>query len=198
MYSVVKRLLDILSSLMVLIVLLPFLLVIAILILSDSKGGIFYKQERIGKNQKPFYLYKFRSMRPESDKGSKITIGSDPRITKIGAFIRQFKIDELPQLINIVKGEMSVVGPRPEVKQYVQLYTEKQLRVLTVKPGLTDFASIQFFNEQEILGKAEDPQKKYIEEVMPQKLELNLHYIEQASFKTDVTVIFRTLLKIIS
>jgi len=197
MYSLVKRFFDMTASLVVILLLSPFLVIIAILIITDSKGGAFYKQERIGLNNKPFYLLKFRSMRPEADKGSKITVGNDPRITKIGAFIRKYKIDELPQLINIIKGDMSVVGPRPEVKQYVDLYTVEQLKVLNVKPGLTDFASIEYFNEQAILGQSSDPQVTYINEVMPAKLVLNLKYIDQMSLVTDFVIICKTILKIV-
>ena len=196
MYHFVKRFFDITSSVAVLLILSPVLILIALVISIDSKGGAFYKQERIGKNNKPFKLLKFRSMRRSSDRGSKITIGKDPRITKIGAFIRQYKIDELPQLINIVKGDMSVVGPRPEVKQYVNLYSDEQLKVLAVKPGLTDFASIAYFNEQELLGKAEDPHEMYVETIMPQKLKLNLEYIEKKNFKTDLLIIVRTISRI--
>ena len=196
MYHFVKRFFDITSSVAVLLILSPVLILIALVISIDSKGGAFYKQERIGKNNKPFKLLKFMSMRRSSDRGSKITIGKDPRITKIGAFIRQYKIDELPQLINIVKGDMSVVGPRPEVKQYVNLYSDEQLKVLSVKPGLTDFASIAYFNEQELLGKAEDPHEMYVETIMPQKLKLNLEYIEKKNFKTDLLIIVRTISRI--
>ena len=196
MYHFVIRFFDITSSVAVLLILSPVLILIALVISIDSKGGAFYKQERIGKNNKPFKLLKFRSMRRSFDRGSKITIGKDPRITKIGAFIRQYKIDELPQLINIVKGDMSVVGPRPEVKQYVNLYSDEQLKVLAVKPGLTDFASIAYFNEQELLGKAEDPHEMYVETIMPQKLKLNLEYIEKKNFKTDLLIIVRTISRI--
>ncbi|MFK8038851.1 MAG: sugar transferase [Crocinitomicaceae bacterium] len=197
MYAIVKRFFDIISSITVLLVVSPFLLIISVLIILDSKGGVLYKQERIGKNLKPFYLLKFRSMKQESVKSSKITIGNDPRITKIGTFIRKYKIDELPQLINILKGEMSVVGPRPEVKEYVDLYSEEQLKVLLVKPGLTDFASIKYFREQDLLGNSDNPHQLYIEEIMPQKLELNLKYISKMGFRTDVLVIFKTLAKIL-
>lgn len=181
---------------MVLLFFAPFFLVIALLILTDSKGGIFYRQERIGKDRQPFYLLKFRSMRPMSDLKSKITIGEDPRITKVGKFIRKYKIDEFPQLINIIKGDMSVVGPRPEVKEYVDLYTDEQLKVLKIRPGLTDFSSVEYFNEQELLGNAVDPQQLYISEIMPKKLQLNLKYMKSLSFRTDMSIIFKTVLKI--
>ena len=192
-----KRLFDILSASVVLLLFSPLLLLIACIIQCGSKGGIFYRQERIGKNGKIFRLYKFRTMRPNSDKGSLITIGGrDQRITKEGYFLRKYKLDELPQLINILKGEMSVVGPRPEVKKYVDLYTETQRKVLDVKPGLTDWASISYIDENEILGKSSNPEKTYIEEIMPAKLALNLKYIEDISLLTDLKIIFLTFFKI--
>jgi len=175
----------------------PLFLIIAVWIVLDSKGGVFYKQIRIGKNQTKFGLYKFRSMATDSDKTGQITIGNDSRITKVGRFIRKYKIDELPQLINILKGEMSVVGPRPEVKKYVDLYSKEQLTVLSVLPGLSDYASIEYFDEQTVLGKAKDPDKEYIEVVMPAKLNLNLKYIADKSIGTDLKIIFKTLGKII-
>lgn len=192
-----KRLFDILSASVVLLLFSPLLLLIACIIQCGSKGGILYRQERIGKNGKIFQLYKFRTMRPNSDKGSLITIGGrDQRITKEGYFLRKYKLDELPQLINILKGEMSVVGPRPEVKKYVDLYTETQRKVLDVKPGLTDWASISYIDENEILGKSPNPEKTYIEEIMPAKLALNLKYIEEISLLTDLKIIFLTFFKI--
>lgn len=192
-----KRLFDILSASVVLLLFSPLLLLIACIIQFGSKGGILYRQERVGKNGKIFRLYKFRTMRPNSDKGSLITIGGrDQRITKEGYFLRKYKLDELPQLINILKGEMSVVGPRPEVKKYVDLYTETQRKVLDVKPGLTDWASISYIDENEILGKSPNPEKTYIEEIMPAKLALNLKYIEEISLLTDLKIIFLTFFKI--
>lgn len=196
MYNIVKRIFDVISSLLVLVLLTPLLLIIGLWITIDSKGGAFYKQERIGKDKKPFGLYKFRSMRPDSDKKGQITIGNDNRITKVGKFIRKYKIDELPQLINILIGDMSVVGPRPEVKKYVDLYNNEQLKVLSVKPGLSDYASIEYIDEQSVLGKAKDPNKEYIDVVMPAKLKLNLKYIEDKSLGTDLKIIFKTLGKI--
>lgn len=196
MYPILKRLFDFFSAITAIILLSPILIFIGLWIILDSKGGMFYKQVRVGKNAKEFKLYKFRSMRPYSDKNRQITVGEDPRITKAGRFIRAYKIDELPQLINIVKGEMSVVGPRPEVPRYVNLYNDTQRQVLSVKPGLSDYASIEYFNEQEVLGQAEDPEKEYIEVVMPAKLKLNLKYIEDKSIATDIKVIFRTLAKL--
>ena len=196
MYTFTKRIFDFLASLSVLLILSPLLLLIALWITLDSKGGIFYKQIRIGKDQNQFGLYKFRSMATGSDKAGQITIGNDSRITQVGQFIRKYKIDELPQLINILKGEMSVVGPRPEVKKYVDLYSKEQLNVLSVLPGLSDYASIEYFDEQTVLGKAEDPDKEYIEVVMPAKLNLNLKYIAEKSISTDLKIIFKTLGKI--
>jgi len=193
-----KRLFDILSSAIALILLSPLLIVIAVGIIIDSKGGVFYKQKRIGKNGKAFMLYKFRSMRSGADRKGLITVGSnDDRTTKVGRFIRKYKLDELPQLINILKNEMSVVGPRPEVEKYVQLYTAEQRKVLNVKPGLTDLASLAYINENEILGQAKDPEKTYVEQIMPAKLRLNLEYIEKQSFWFDLQIIAKTLMRIV-
>lgn len=192
-----KRLFDILSSFTVLLLLSPLFLLLALAIVFDSKGGVFYKQERIGKGGRPFMLYKFRSMRTGSDKNGLITVGNDNRTTKVGRFIRQYKLDELPQLINILKNEMSVVGPRPEVEKYVKLYTKEQLKVLAVKPGLTDLASLAYINENEILGQSAHPEKTYVNEIMPVKLKLNLEYIEKQSFWFDLKVILMTLKKIV-
>lgn len=193
-----KRAFDIISSLLVLLLVAPFFLVIAILILVDSPGGVFYRQERVGKNGRLFKLLKFRTMRPDSDKQSQITIGDrDPRVTNVGYFLRKYKLDEIPQLLNILKGEMSVVGPRPEVQKYVDLYTEEQRVVLTVKPGLTDFASLYYVHESEILAQSSDPHRSYIEEIMPHKLELNQKYLREKSFFTDLKIILQTILKIV-
>jgi lipopolysaccharide/colanic/teichoic acid biosynthesis glycosyltransferase len=196
MYNSSKRIFDIFSSAICLLLFSPVLLFLAVWILADSRGGVFYKQVRVGKNGKEFKLLKFRSMRPNSDKAGQLTIGNDNRITKVGRFIRRTKLDELPQLINIIKGEMSVVGPRPEVPKYVAMYTPEQRKVLQALPGLTDYASIQFINEQTILGAAPDPEKTYITEVMPQKLALNLQYINDRTFFLDIKLIFKTIGKI--
>tara|TARA_R110002050_G_scaffold200591_1_gene335563 strand:- start:116080 stop:116667 length:588 start_codon:yes stop_codon:yes gene_type:complete len=194
---VIKRLFDIFSSLLVLILLAPVFIVVAIFILFDSKGGVFYRQNRVGKGEKEFGLYKFRTMRPDSD-GVKITVGDrDPRVTAIGYYLRKYKLDELPQLLNILIGEMSVVGPRPEVKQYVDLYTPEQLKVLTVKPGLSDLATLEYVKEAELLAQAENPEKTYVEEIMPDKLNLNLQYIREQSFALDLKIIFKTIGKIV-
>lgn len=197
MYLFSKRIFDVVSSLIALMLFSPLIIIISLWIAIDSRGGVFYKQIRVGKNQKEFGLYKFRSMRPNSDKAGQITVGNDSRVTKVGRFIRKFKIDEVPQLINILKGDMSVVGPRPEVPKYVNMYSAEQLKVLSVLPGLTDYASIEYLDEQKILGAAEDPDKAYIEEVMPAKLKLNLKYISDRSFWLDIKLIFRTLRKIV-
>ncbi len=193
-----KRLFDVLASFLVLIITLPFMVGIAILISLDSKGGVFYRQQRIGKGGVPFRLYKFRTMRSDADNKSKITIGDrDPRVTRVGFFIRKYKLDELPQLLNILKGDMSVVGPRPEVEQYVKLYTTEQRKVLSVKPGLTDYASLEYVNESELLSKSSDPHRTYVEEIMPDKLRLNLKYINNQGFLLDIKLILDTIFKII-
>jgi lipopolysaccharide/colanic/teichoic acid biosynthesis glycosyltransferase len=168
-------------------------------VLFSGKGGAFFVQKRVGKSGVDFKLFKFRTMRLDSESSGQITIGGrDPRITKIGYFLRKFKLDELPQLLNIIGGSMSVVGPRPEVRKYVQMYTEEQLKVLSIKPGLTDYASIEYIDENEILGRAEDPNEAYINEVMPAKLALNQKYIDEQSFGTDLKIIFRTIGKVFS
>ena len=192
-----KRAFDIVSCTLAVLVLFPFGLIIALCIACGSKGGVFYRQMRVGKDNKDFKLLKFRTMRPNADQqGLLITVGADSRITRIGGFLRKYKIDELPQLLNIIKGDMSVVGPRPEVRRYVEMYDERQRRVLTVRPGLTDYASLQYISESELLAESADPEKTYIEEIMPAKLELNLQYIEKQSLKEDLKLIFQTLFSI--
>ena len=196
--KMLKRIFDIFFSFIGLVILLPFFLIIGLLLVIDSPGGMFYKQVRVGKNYKDFQLFKFRSMRTDSDKKGLLTVGGrDSRITRMGYFIRKYKIDELPQLLNVFLGDMSLVGPRPEVRKYVSLYNESQKKVLSVKPGITDFASIEYSNENEILGKAENPEQVYIDEIMPAKLNLNLKYIAEQSFITDLKIIFKTIVKII-
>jgi len=193
-----KRIFDIISSLVVLTMGFPFFILIAFLIGIDSKGGVFFIQQRVGKNNRNFGLFKFRTMRSDSEKAGQITVGGkDPRITKIGYFLRKFKLDEFPQLLNVIKGDMSIIGPRPEVRRYVDMYSKEQLKVLAVRPGLSDFASIEYINENELLGKSDNPEKTYIEEIMPAKLQLNLKYIEQKSFSTDIKLIFKTIGKIV-
>ena len=193
------RFFDIIFSALGLIILSPLLLVIWLLIVTESRGGGFYTQERIGKDGVPFRLYKFRSMRPDSDKGSLITIGGhDSRITRSGYFIRKYKLDELPQLWNVLKGDMSLVGPRPEVRRYVDLYTPEQRVVLRVRPGITDYASIEYADENEILGKADDSERTYIEQIMPEKIRYNLKYINHPTVGEYFKIIFLTFKKIIS
>jgi lipopolysaccharide/colanic/teichoic acid biosynthesis glycosyltransferase len=193
-----KRIFDIFFSLAGLLFLLIPFLVISLIIVIDSKGGVFYKQVRVGKDGKDFKLFKFRSMRTNADKSGLLTVGGrDNRITRVGYYIRKYKVDELPQLINVLLGDMSLVGPRPEVRKYVNLYNAEQLKVIGVKPGITDYASIEYSNENEILGKAADPEKVYIEEIMPAKLKLNLKYIQEQGVGTDVKIILRTIFKIL-
>ena len=194
----IKRLFDILSSLVGLVILCPILFIISLVVVSTSRGGVFYTQIRVGKNSKEFKLLKFRTMKPDSDKSGQLTIGdNDSRITGVGSLLRKFKLDEIPQLLNVIKGEMSIVGPRPEVPKYVNLYSKEQLKVLSVRPGLTDLASIEFINENEILGNSENPEKEYVEVIMSTKLELNIQYIENQSFLGDIKLIFRTFGKIL-
>ena len=192
------RLFDILFSTIGLLVLSPLFLIIYIIIIIESKGGGFYSQTRVGKNGIPFAIYKFRSMRTDADKHGLITVGGrDPRITRIGYYIRKYKIDELPQLWNVLVGDMSLVGPRPEVQKYVDLYTEEQRKVLSVRPGITDYASIEYVDENILLAKSDDPDKTYIEIVMPAKIKLNMKYINNKSLKEYFKIIFLTLAKIV-
>ncbi len=194
-----KRLFDIVASGLGLIVLSPLFLILTIWIKLDSKGPIFYRQVRVGRNNKDFRIFKFRSMRVGSDKGSLVTIGGrDPRVTRSGYWIRKFKLDELPQLINVFIGDMSLVGPRPEVRHYVDHWTPEQLHVLDVRPGITDPASIKFRNENELMEKAEDPEKYYIEVIMQEKIKLYLEYVENHSFWGDIGLIFKTFWTIVS
>ena len=193
-----KRLFDIIASIVGITLLFPVLLILGLLVALTSRGGMFYKQVRVGKNGKDFKLLKFRSMATGSDKKGLLTIGAkDNRVTKVGYYLRKYKLDELPQLFNVLLGDMSLVGPRPEVRKYVDLYSKEQQRILEVKPGITDYASLEYFNENEILGRAEDPEKAYIDEVMPAKLALNKRYIEESGLWTDIKIITRTILKII-
>ncbi len=192
-----KRTFDILFSFIGLIVLIPVFIIISIVIIFDTKGGVFYLQKRVGKNRRDFILFKFRTMRVDSVSDSLLTIGEDDsRITHSGAFLRRYKLDELPQLFNILNGDMSIVGPRPEVRKYVDMYSERQKQVLAVRPGLTDYASLKYINESEVLSKYDNPGKAYVEVIMPEKLNLNLKYIKEKSFVTDLRIIFKTLAKI--
>lgn len=193
------RLIDCIASLLGLIFLLPVFLVIALWIKGDdSKGPVFYRQTRVGKDGIDFGLYKFRSMYVDSDRHGLITVGGrDPRITRSGYYIRKYKLDELPQLINVLKGEMSMVGPRPEVRKYVDLYTDEQRRVLTVRPGITDYASIEYLDEPTLLAQSADPDKTYIEEVMPAKIALNMKYINNPTLGEYLKIIFKTIAAIL-
>lgn len=191
-----KRLFDFVASLLGLIILSPLFIILALFVGLGSKGGVFYKQERVGKGNRNFFLYKFRSMIIDADKKGLLSIGKDgkdPRVTKVGYFIRKYKLDELTQLLNVLKGDMSLVGPRPEVRKYVELYTEEQKQVLSVRPGITDIASIKFRNENDLLAQNPNPEEYYIKEIMPQKLALNLEYIKTRTFCGDIKLIFITI-----
>ncbi|MCB0705294.1 MAG: sugar transferase [Saprospiraceae bacterium] len=198
MISSLKCFFDQLISVLALFFLSPILACIAILIKMDSNGPVIFRQTRVGRYGVPFELYKFRTMFMEGDKKRQITVGDrDPRITKVGYYLRKYKLDELPQLWNIVKSDMSIVGPRPEVPQYVDLYDDRQRQVLWVRPGLTDYASLEYFEEAKLLAQSADPEKTYIEEILPAKLELNLKYLEERNFLVDLKIIFRTIFRII-
>lgn len=182
-----------------LLVLSPLFLVLAVWIKCDSKGPVFYRQVRVGRNNRDFRLYKFRSMRVGSDKKGLITIGGhDPRVTRSGYYIRRYKLDELPQLINVFVGNMSLVGPRPEVRKYVDLYTPEQMHVLDVRPGITDLASIRYRNENELLERADDPDRYYVDVIMQDKLRINLEYVADHSFLKDIKLIGMTFRAIVS
>ena len=192
-----KRYIAVLLKWWWLILLAPAFGVIALWIKLDSRGPVFYRQQRIGLDGAPFALLKFRTMRPGSDRQGLLTVGGrDPRVTVAGYFLRKYKLDELPQLLNVLRGEMSLVGPRPEVEKYVNLYTPEQRKVLSVKPGLTDLASLEYFDENALLAQSPDPEQTYIQEIMPAKLELNRRYIESRSFRADLGIIFQTLVRI--
>lgn len=192
-----KILFDRVVALIALLVLLPLFLVIALAVVLGSRGGAFYVQQRVGQGGKLFGMYKFRSMRPFADKAGKLTIGHrDPRVTRVGYFLRKYKLDELPQLINVLIGDMSFVGPRPEVPEYVAMYSAEQKKVLEVKPGITDYASLRYFHESELLAKSADPHRTYVDEVMPAKLALNLDYIRRRSFVEDLKIMALTVQRI--
>ncbi len=191
------RFLDILFSTLGLLLLFPFFIIFYLLIVIESPGGGFYTQVRVGKNEKDFFLYKFRSMRKGSDKKSLITIGNrDNRMTRVGYFIRKFKIDELPQLFNVLMGDMSLVGPRPEVRKYVELYNQHQKKVLSVRPGITDYASIEYADENTLLGESDNPEKLYIEQILPHKIDLNMKYINNIGVKEYFKIIILTIRKV--
>ena len=193
-----KRTFDLIASSLGLLLLSPLFLMLAIWIKIDSEGPVFYRQVRVGKGNRDFRLFKFRSMRVGSDRKGLITVGGrDPRVTRSGYYIRKYKLDELPQLINVFTGDMSLVGPRPEVRKYVDLYTPEQMHVLDVRPGNTDPASIRYRNENELLAQVEDPDRYYVEVIMQDKLQLNLEYVEKQSFRFDLQLIFKTFSEII-
>lgn len=194
---IIKRIFDLLVSFIGLIILSPFLLIIALLIKIDSTGPVFFKQKRVGKDGKIFNIFKFRTMINDAErKGLQITVGKDIRITRLGHFLRKTKVDELPQLINVIIGDMSFVGPRPEVPKYVNMYNEYQKNILKVKPGITDIASIEYINESEILSNSENPEKTYVDTIMVDKIGLNMKYITNISLINDIKLIMRTIYKI--
>lgn len=192
-----KRLFDIVASFCGIVILFPLIVIVSILIKLTSKGPVLFKQVRVTKNGKLFKIYKFRTMRENSEGNRQITVGNDSRITGIGHILRKTKLDELPQLFNVLKGEMSLVGPRPEVPKYVELYTQEQREILKVSAGITDYASIYFSNESELLGEAENPEEFYIKKIMPYKIELNKKYIKEIGIVTDIKLIILTILKIL-
>jgi len=193
-----KRVFDVVFAILCLILFSPLLILIAILIKLDSKGPVIFKQIRVGRNMKDFNLIKFRTMKVLQSNNSLLTIGNhDNRITKLGYWLRKYKLDELPQLLNVLKGQMSFVGPRPEVRKYVNMYSEEQRYVLSIKPGITDWASVEFCNENELLQHAEDPENYYIERIIPAKIKQNMRYIRQHDIFTDFKIIWLTLNRIV-
>jgi lipopolysaccharide/colanic/teichoic acid biosynthesis glycosyltransferase len=192
-----KRLFDLLFSMVVLILFFPFGIIISLCIIIDSRGGIFYKQERVGLNGAVFTILKFRSMFVKTDANSSLTVANDRRITRMGKLLRKFKLDEFPQFLNVIVGQMSVVGPRPEVKEFVDLYSDSQREILRVKPGITDEASLAYFDENNLLSNSSNPKLTYIEEIMPRKIEINLKYISEKSWYSDGIVILKTFSKIL-
>jgi lipopolysaccharide/colanic/teichoic acid biosynthesis glycosyltransferase len=192
-----KRILDIIFSISMLIALLPLFLIIIFLINLETIGGAFYTQIRVGKFNANFKIIKFRSMYAGAELKGYLTVGDkDVRITKVGYFLRKYKLDELPQLINILKGEMSFVGPRPEVRQFIDLLDKDQLEMLSVRPGLTDFASLKYVNESEILKESDDPERKYIEDILPEKVRLGIDYIKKSNLYLDIKLVFMTIYQI--
>ena len=190
-----KRAFDLLFSAVGLFLLFPFLVLIALLINLDSPGPVIFRQERIGKGGKIFRIHKFRTMRVAVDRdGPEITVGSDERITQLGAFLRRYKLDEFPQLIDVIKGDMSIVGPRPEVQKYVDLYPQSAKPVIfSVRPGITDAASIEFKNENQLLGSVPDPERYYVEQILPRKIQHYVAYVQHRSLWTDLVIVLRTI-----
>lgn len=196
---IAKRAMDIAISAAALCVLWPVFLLIALAIVIDDPGPVFYRQVRVGRGGRPFRIFKFRTMVVDADKkGLSITVGRDSRITRVGAFLRKTKLDELAQLLNVLCGQMSFVGPRPEVPRYVELYTPYQRQVLLVRPGITDYASIAYRNENDLLAGADDPEKMYIETIMPDKIELNMKYLREISPLADLRLILKTVIAVIA
>jgi len=192
-----KRVFDLSVAALGLVLLLPLLGLITLLIKLDSRGPVLFRQVRIGRRLKPFQIYKFRTMTPDASRsGGLITIGEDPRITRVGRWLRKSKLDELPQLLNVLKGEMSLVGPRPEVPHYVELFHKDYEEILQVAPGITDLASLAYHNEAELLGKAEDPEKEYLHHILPEKIRLAKEYVHRSSLRFDLQVILKTLWQI--
>lgn len=193
-----KRGVDLLAAALAAIVLSPLLLVAAVAVKLDSEGPVFFRQERIGRGFQPFFIYKFRTMVKDAPRlGMPITVGPDPRITRIGHFLRRFKLDELPQLINVLKGDMSLVGPRPELRRYVEAFRDDYQPILTMRPGLTDFASLKFINEADLLAHAADPERTYRDLVLPQKIALAKRYVREQSLRLDFVLLARTLTKLL-
>jgi lipopolysaccharide/colanic/teichoic acid biosynthesis glycosyltransferase len=187
------RLFDLIISVIGMIVLFPLLLVISVFIVLESEGGVLFQQERVGKNGIIFRIIKFRTMVPDQSDNRLLTTVNDQRITRTGKFLRAYKLDELPQLFNVIAGDMSIVGPRPEVPVYVKCYTEEQKQILTIKPGITDLASIEFSNEGEILAEAENPERYYVEKIMPRKIKLNMVYLKDRTINNYFKIIFATI-----
>lgn len=193
-----KRLFDILFSGLMLLLFSPLFMLLAIAIALDSRGGVFFGQVRVGRDGAHFRMWKFRTMRPQAELSGQLTVGSsDRRITRVGYFLRKLKVDELPQLWNVFKGDMSVVGPRPEVPRYVALYNEDQRRVLSIRPGITDYASLRYFSESDLLAASEHPEQTYIDEIMPAKLKLNLEYVSNYGLIEDLRIIWLTGLRVV-
>jgi lipopolysaccharide/colanic/teichoic acid biosynthesis glycosyltransferase len=194
---VAKRALDLMLSTLGLLVLTPVLLLVAILIKVDSPGPVFYRQVRVGRGGEPFRILKLRTMHVDADRvGGALTVRADPRVTRVGRWLRKLKLDELPQLANVVAGQMSIVGPRPEVPRYVERYTPEQRRVLSVRPGITDLASLAFRDENELLSASDDPERLYLDEILPRKLELSLEYVDRQNLVEDLRIMWRTVARV--
>jgi lipopolysaccharide/colanic/teichoic acid biosynthesis glycosyltransferase len=196
---VIKRGLDTAAASVGLLLLWPLFILVALLIKTDSKGPVFFKQERIGRDFRPFLIYKFRTMAEDAaDRGALITAGEDPRVTRIGRWLRKSKVDELPQLINVLKGDMAFVGPRPEVRKYVELFRSDYEQILKVRPGITDPASLKFHDEAKVLGNFPEPEKEYVGRILPEKLALAKTYVREGSLYSDLALIFATLRRVVS